>query len=193
MRGRMGLSVTQTDYEHREIVLRDKPAEMLKASPKGTVPVFITDSGRVIDESLDLLRWALSQSDPLGWLECDGARADALIWANDGDFKHHLDRYKYASRYKEDAARGDVDLSHRAAAETHIARLEESLTEGPYLLGERQSIADIAIFPFIRQFANTDREWWDSAPYAQTRDWLARHVGSALFKKVMKKYPLWNA
>lgn len=191
MRGRMGLHVSGLEYEHREIILRDKPAAMLEASPKGTVPVYIKPDGEVIEESLDLLRWALSQNDPLGWLDCDIADADALIAANDGPFKHHLDRYKYASRYKETAARGDIDLSHRFEAEKQIAVLEARLSSAEYLLGDKQTIADIAVFPFIRQFANTDKNWWDNAPYPNTQAWLTRHLESDLFKTIMKKHPLW--
>lgn len=192
MRGRMGLKASGLGYEHREILLRDKPEDMLIASPKGTVPVFITDHGTVIDESLDLLKWAICQNDPMGWLDCDPEAANALINANDTEFKHHLDRYKYASRYSEDAKRGDVDMGHRLEAETHIQNLEDCLSSGPYLLGETQSLADIAIFPFIRQFSNVEPDWWNAAPYPKTRNWLARHLESDLFKTIMKKYPLWS-
>ncbi len=188
----MGLKVSGLDYEHREILLRDKPEEMLAVSPKGTVPVFVIGH-KVIEESLELLFFALEQHDPLGWLDCDRAEADRLIARNDGEFKHHLDRYKYASRYDETAKRGDVDLSHRAQAEEIIADYETRLTHHAFLLGECQTIADIAIFPFMRQFANTDLDWWNDAPYPATRDWLTRHVESDLFKSIMTKYPLWKA
>jgi len=187
----MALHVSQLDYEHREIVLRDKPAEMLSASPKGTVPVFVEENGDVIEESLDLLHHALTQNDPLGWLECERDAANALIEDNDGPFKHHLDRYKYASRYNEGTSRGDIDLSHRAAAEKHLQRLETKLETRPYLLGQSQSYADIAIFPFIRQFANTDIKWWTDAPYPNLRRWLASHIESDLFATIMTKHPIW--
>lgn len=192
MRGRMGLKISGLEYEHREIILRDKPQEMLDASPKGTVPIFIKGNGDVIEESLELLNWALSQNDPLGWLDCDINAANALIEANDTDFKHHLDRYKYASRYNEDAQRGDTDLSHRLEAEKHLQTLEDQLSSGPYLLGKKQSITDIATFPFIRQFSNVEPGWWATAPYPKTRDWLSHHVESDLFKSIMTKYPLWK-
>ena len=192
MRGRMGLKVSGLDYEHREIILRDKPQEMLEASPKGTVPVFVKEDGGVIEESLDLLNWALSQNDPLGWLGCDIKAANALVEANDTTFKNHLDRYKYASRYNDDAKRGDTDLTHRLQAEKHIKDLETLLADSPYLLGKKQSIADIAIFPFMRQFSNVDPEWWAEAPYPKTRDWLKRHIESDLFKSTMTKFPLWK-
>jgi len=192
MRARMGLKASKLDYEHREIILRDKPQEMLDVSPKGTVPVYIKENGEVIEESLDLLLWALNQNDPHGWLDCDRAEADALIAANDTDFKHHLDRYKYASRYSDEAKRGDTDLSHRLEAEKHIQTLEDKLTDSPYLLGVKQSLADIAIFPFMRQFSNVEPDWWAASPYPKTRDWLTRHIEYDLFKSVMLKYPLWK-
>ncbi len=196
MRGRMALKVSGLEIEHREILLRDKPASMLKASPKATVPVVVLDDGRVIEESLDVMAWALENNDPHDWLKCDRDKANALIAENDGPFKHHLDRYKYASRYKDDAKRGDIDLDHRKQAEKFLATLEENLSDSGqsaprFLLGNKQSIADIAIFPFIRQFANTDREWWESAPYPHVRDWLHYHLESDLFKSVMIKHPLW--
>jgi len=169
MRGRMGLKVSGLDYEHREIILRNKPQEMLNASPKGTVPVFIKNDGKVIEESLDLLNWALSQNDPLGWMDCNIEDAQILITANDTDFKHHLDRYKYASRYSDDAKRGDIDMSHRIEAEKHIQNLEDGLAKNPYLLGDKQTLADIAIFPFMRQFSNVEPDWWAVAPYPNAK------------------------
>ena len=184
----MALHVSEIAYEHREIILRDKPASMLKASPKGTVPVFIKDDGEVIDESLDLALWALNQSDPLGWL--DGYNAE-LIEQNDGPFKHHLDRYKYASRYQDDVPRGAVDLNHRAQAEAILLELNQRLEENSFLTGPQQSFTDIAIFPFIRQFAAVEPDWWSSAPLSALREWLSRHLDSELFKSVMTKYPLW--
>ena len=193
MRGRMGLKASGAEYEHREILLRDKPAQMLELSPKGTVPVFVLGDGKVIDESLDLLRWALEQNDPLGWLDCDMSEAERLIAKNDGPFKHRLDRYKYKSRYDPTAKRGDVDLEHRAEAEEIIKEYETRLSKHAFLLGDQQSIADIAIFPFMRQFANTDINWWNTAPYPATREWLNRHIESDLFKSIMKKHPLWNS
>lgn len=191
MRGRMGLHASGLEYEHREVLLRDKPAHMLKVSPKGTVPVFIKENAEIIEESLDLLLFALSQNDPYKWTDCDTNAAEALIAANDGPFKHNLDRYKYASRYNDTAARGDVNIDHRTEAEENLKVLEARLDTHDYLLGERQSYADIAIFPFIRQFANTDLAWWEQAPYPNLRGWLTRHLNSDLFKTIMIKYPQW--
>ena len=192
MRGRMGLAASGAVYEHREVLLRDKPAAMLKASPKGTVPVFITEQGTVVDESLDVMMWALGQNDPRNWLDCDGAAADALIAANDGPFKHHLDRYKYASRYDENAPRGAVDESHRAAAIDALAPLEARLKTTPYLMGKTRTLADIATFPFIRQFAATEPDWWAGLDKPDLKTWLKTNLESDLFKTIMKKHPLWE-
>ena len=189
MRARMALYVSGIDYEHRELILRNKPASMLAASPKGTVPVFITDDGVVIDESLDLALWALKKNDPKGWMS---AYEPELIAQNDGPFKHHLDRYKYASRYDDTAARGAVDLSHRDKAEVILTQLNQRLEANSYLSGPHVSFTDIAIFPFIRQFAAVEPEWWQSTPYAALRAWLEAHINSDLFKAIMVKYPLWE-
>jgi len=193
MRARMALQACGAKYEHREVILRDKPAEMLEASPKGSVPVFITDDGAVIDESLDLMFWALEQSDPEHWLETDMSAAKSLITQNDTTFKHHLDRYKYKSRYDETAKRGDVDLGHRAKAMEIVASYEAALDSAEGLLGPT-SLADIAIFPFMRQFAATQPDWWASqTENPKVRDWLSHHLESPRFKTIMTKYPLWES
>ncbi|KWV95483.1 glutathione S-transferase [Erythrobacter sp. AP23] len=185
MRARMALSVSGAQYEHREVVLRDKPPQMLEASPKGTVPVLVAENGEVLEESLDVMRWALGQSDPEGWLDRDDP---ALIEANDGPFKHHLDRYKYATRYD------DVDPEeHRAAAFDILRMLEERLEAGAYLCGEQRGFADIAIFPFIRQFANADRAWFDVQDLPKLQAWLEGLITSDLFTGVMQKHPQWKA
>ncbi|MBO6768023.1 MAG: glutathione S-transferase [Erythrobacter sp.] len=185
MRARMALSVSGAQYEHREVVLRDKPPQMLEASPKGTVPVLVAENGEVLEESLDVMRWALGQSDPEGWLDRDDPE---LIEANDGPFKHHLDRYKYATRYD------DVDPEeHRAAAFDILRTLEERLEAGAYLCGEQRGFADIAIFPFIRQFANADRAWFDVQDLPKLQAWLEGLITSDLFTGVMQKHPQWKA
>ncbi|MBO6525805.1 glutathione S-transferase [Erythrobacter sp.] len=185
MRARMALSVSGAQYEHREVVLRDKPPQMLEASPKGTVPVLVAENGEVLEESLDVMRWALGQSDPEGWLDRDDP---ALIEANDGPFKHHLDRYKYATRYD------DVDPEeHRAAALDILRTLEERLEASAYLCGEQRGFADIAIFPFIRQFANADRAWFDVQDLSKLQAWLEGLITSDLFTGVMQKHPQWKA
>ncbi len=192
MRGRMALHASGLEFEHREIILRDKPASMLAASPKGTVPVFITKDGHVIEESLDLMHYALGRSDPENWLGVNPERTKELIADNDGPFKQHLDRYKYASRYEADTPRGAVNHEHREAAETYMAALDKQLGSEPYLFGKKQSLADIAIFPFIRQFSNVEPDWWATTPYQSLRDWLARQLDSRLFLAIMVKHQLWK-
>ena len=184
MRARMALHISGLEKEHREVVLRDKPAAMLEASPKGTVPVLVTDDGTVLEESLDIMRWALGKNDPEGWLE----RQDVeLLEATDGPFKHHLDRYKYYTRYE------DADpLEHRAQCLDHLKRLNDRLEGQPNLCGEQRGFADIAIFPFVRQCANHDREWFEGAGIANVAAWLERHVTSDLFAAIMTKYPKWE-
>jgi len=162
---------------------------MLKLSPKGTVPVVELDDGTVIDESLDVMVWTLSQNDPEEWLGPDEDTRQAmlaLIEANDGDFKHHLDRTKYAVRYD------DVDPEeHRAAAGVFLAKLEKRLAGSDYLFGEKPLLADWAILPFIRQFANIDRSRFDQERSGALRAWLDRGLESELFTTVMQKGSRW--
>lgn len=184
MRARMALAISETGVEHREVALRDKPAAMLAASPKGTVPVVVCDDGTVIDESVDVMRWALGRSDPENWLSGDDRDLIAII---DGPFKHHLDRYKYSARHDSDPQ------EHRAGAFAILEQLEGRLRENCNLCGDRRSMADIAIFPFIRQFANTDREWFDAQPLPHLQRWLGEHLDSPLFQQIMVKYDPWQA
>ena len=184
MRARMALIVAGVRCEIREVVLRDKPAELIAASPKATVPVLVADDGTVIDQSLDIMRWALARHDPEGWLAGDDA---ALIAANDGAFKHHLDRYKYPDRH------GDDPREHRAAALALLAPLEARLSAHADLCRDGRSLTDIAIFPFVRQFAAVDPAWFAAQPVVRVRTWLARHCDSALFEQAMMKRPRWRA
>ena len=191
MRARMSIVSAGIRCELREVVLRDKPAELIAISPKATVPVLQLSDGTIIDESLDVMRWALARSDPEAWLSPASAGLDeaiAVIEATETQFKHHLDRYKYPDRYD------DADpLEHRAAACDFIETLEERLAATPLLFGERACIADMAIFPFIRQFANTDSDWFAASPYRRTRAWLSRLVDGEHFLAAMKKYPQWHS
>lgn len=183
MRARMALIVSGLSIELREVVLRDKPAAMLALSPKGTVPVLALPDGRMIDQSLDIMRWALARHDPEGWLAGDD---DALIGRNDGPFKHHLDRYKYPSRH------GSDPLAHRAAAVEMLAALEGRLEESACLAGPERTLADIATFPFVRQFAGVDPDWFASQPLPRVRAWLGALTGSALFDHAMLRVPAWR-
>lgn len=189
MRARMALKYADIAVEIREIVLRDKPAEMLKASPKGTVPVLVfqddvTNEAVVIEQSLDIMHWALQQKDVDGWLNVDNAMAQELIFENDGYFKQALDKYKYAIRFPEESAE-----AYRLQAEVFLLKLEMLLSQSLFLLKAEASLVDIAIFPFIRQLAAVDSTWFESSPYPKLRAWLNKLVASDVFVSIMQKQP----
>ena len=188
MRARMAVAIAGCAVELREVVLRDKPADMLAASAKGTVPVLVLEDGSVIDESLDVMQWALSDRDPESWLGAEGAEVQALISESDGPFKHHLDRFKYATRYE-----GADPIEHRTAAEPFLLKLNERLGSNKQLFGDERSFADIAIFPFIRLFANAAGGFMQEGRFDALMRWLDGHVTSDLFLSVMKKYPQWQS
>ncbi|GAA0476102.1 glutathione S-transferase [Parasphingorhabdus litoris] len=186
MRARMALLISETPVRLREVVLRDKPEEMISASPKATVPVLVQDDGVVIDESLSIMYWALERHDPEGWLDQEEAGRE-WIAETDGDFKANLDRYKYPTRYE------DVDpIAHRSAGLKFLEKLDVRLSKKGQLLREKSSLADHAIFPFVRQFANNDRVWFDALTLPALQTWLAGHLQSDLFLTAMKKYPQWK-
>ncbi len=187
MRARMALSYAGIRVEIREIALKDKPAHMLQVSPKGTVPVLVLADGKVIDQSLDIMVWALQQNDADGWLAADAVRSQQLIAENDGAFKQNLDRYKYAIRFPEQPAE-----YYRSAGEQFLAKLELQLQSGDFLFGNSVTLADIAIFPFIRQFAAVDPSWFETTDYIKLKYWLQRLVTSALFEQVMAKQPTYT-
>jgi glutathione S-transferase len=190
MRARMALSVANQQCRLREIVLRDKPAAMTALSPKATVPVLHLADGRVLEQSLDIMLWALDRDDPDHWLSPGiGTLADmkAFITDLDGPFKHHLDRYKYATRYEEEP--NSVD--HRTEGTKILTTLDDRLTNQAHLFGANPTLADFATFPFIRQFANTDRNWFDKQPLPNLQTWLEGHLTSPLFQSIMKKWPVW--
>ena len=186
MRARMALRYSGVKVEIHEVSLKDKPAELLLASPKGTVPVLVLPDGKVIDESLDVMRWALMQNDPENWLmrnqPAQAGLAESLIAENDDSFKQALDRYKYFTRYPEQSRE-----AYRAQGEVFLAKLETLLTETRYLCRDSRSYADIAIFPFIRQFASADETWFAQSPYPHLRLWLAQLTSSSLFISIMEK------
>jgi len=187
MRARMALVASGAVVELREVLLKAKPPELLAASPKATVPVLVLSDGRVVEESLDVMQWALERSDPLSWLE--GAALDSeWISECDSDFKHWLDRYKYAERYPEHTAD-----QYRNNAEVFIQKLEDRLSVSDWMGGEAAHAVDVALFPFIRQFAGVDPSWWQSAPYPSVRRWLENWLNSALFSAIMVKYPRWES
>jgi len=190
MRARLALHASGVAIELREVALRNKPESMLAASPKGSVPVLVLPDGQVIDESWEIMLWALHQQDPDGWLgrnDACVAAATSLVIENDTAFKKNLDRYKYPGRYPEHA-----QIHYRTRAEIFLQRLEHRLRATPCLLGDTLSIADVAVFPFIRQFAEVDKNWFVQAPYVSLQHWLNNLLDSGQFDAVMKKYPPWQ-
>ncbi|MBU1757569.1 MAG: glutathione S-transferase [Alphaproteobacteria bacterium] len=182
MRARLALAISGTRCELREVRLRDKPPSLLEASPKATVPVMVAPDGAVLDESLDIMRWALAQNDPEDWL----AREDAgLIATCDGPFKRSLDQYKYAERDGTDA------LAFRAEGAAFLETLDARLAGQGQLAGPARGFADAAILPFVRQFVAVDRGWFDAQPLAHLRTWLDEHLASELFDAIMLRVEPW--
>lgn len=190
MRARLALAVSGQVCELREVVLRNKPQGLLQASPKGTVPVLVLPGGQVLEQSLDIMLWALRQRDPEGWLTPSHDSLEdmlALIAECDGPFKQALDRCKYPSRYPD----ADMDAEH-AQAVAWLGALEARLSpHQPYLFGPHAALADMAIAPFVRQFAGIDADWWTAQPWPRLQAWLAQWQASALFGQVMPKLPAW--
>ena len=189
IRARLAIKASALDVELREIKLSNKPEEMLACSPKGTVPVLILPNGTVIDESKDIMEWALNQSDPNNWLTDDVAiqqEAERLIDYNDNEFKKYLDLYKYADRYPENTAE-----YYRQQGEVFIEKLEHKLNKTKFILKENITFVDMAIFPFIRQFVFVDKDWFDKSKYNKLKKWLGMLLETSLFHDVMKKHPLW--
>ncbi len=186
MRARMGLMIAQQKVLLREVVLRDKPDAMIKASAKATVPVMVLPDGNVIDQSIDIVRWALGQNDPKNWLKYETA-ADSVIEQADGPFKSALDRYKYHVRY--DNADPHIE---RSKALTILMEWDKIIGKKGCFFGEKIGLADIAIFPFVRQFANHDRIWFDAQSIPHIHTWLAMNLESDLFTSVMHKYDKWQ-
>jgi len=190
MRARMAIAASGLMVELREVVLKKKPEQFIETSPKATVPVLVLGDGSVLDESLDILDYVLSESDPAGWKNFpDEGRSEMveLIAENDFSFKSQLDRYKYADRYPEETQ--DV---YRARCIDFLAGLEARLQRQTFLFAQRVSYADIAIFPFVRQFAKVDEKWFATAPYPALRKWLMYFTEGHLFGAVMKKYKPWT-
>ncbi|MFK7829283.1 MAG: glutathione S-transferase [Congregibacter sp.] len=202
IRARMAIASSGVSVELREVMLKNKPADMLAASQKGTVPVLQLPDGSVVDESIDVMLWALKQADPQAWLPACANDPDltpapilapslsptsaAWIRENDGSFKAWLDKYKYADRFPEhDAA------WYRSQAEGFLQALDRQLSASPWLSGDNMGFADVAVFPFIRQFAGVDQHWFECSPYRALRSWLTLLLGSALFAAVMEKHPPW--
>lgn len=190
MRARLALRASRQSCRLREVVLRDKPQSLYEASAKGTVPVLVLPEGKVLDESLDIMLWALQTNDPEHWLPTTAEErqaALALIAENDKAFKTRLDRYKYPNRYQLES--GDAD---RDAAMPWLFGLNERLTTQTFLFGMQTSIADMAIAPFVRQFAHTDPDWFRRQAWPRLLHWLDAFLDSEAFAQVMEKYPPWS-
>jgi len=185
MRARLALYASGITCELREVVLRDKPEEMLEISPKATVPVIQLQDGKVIDESRDIMIWALEQHDPYGWSEYI-TQLKELVHINDFEFKQHLDKYKYSNRNPE-----LTKERHRENGDFFLQLLNEKLKKNKFLIDEKQTIIDLSVFPFIRQFAFVDKEYFDSLPYPHLQKWLEWNLECDLFKSIMTKYPKW--
>ena len=187
MRARLALYYAQSQVELREVVLKNKPQAMLQASPKGTVPVLVLATGQVIEESLDVMLWVLEQSDPQDLLR---NREQALAWVqrNDDEFKPWLDRYKYFDRHPEAA-----QIYYRQEAEVTLQALESVLRQQPYLGGTSPDLADLALWPFIRQFAGVEPQWFWASQYSALQDWLQMFLDSIAFKVIMPKFKIWKA
>lgn len=187
IRARLAIKVSNIEVELREVALSNKPKEMLVCSPKGTVPVLVLADGIVIDESRDIMLWALTQNDPQNWLtsdKCIQKETSILIDTNDNEFKQHLDHYKYSDRFPEYPME-----TYRQQAEVFLQQLENKLNQNQYLTGDNVSLADMAILPFIRQFAYVDKDWFDKTQYRKCQIWLDQLISSTLFSEVMKKHP----
>jgi glutathione S-transferase len=188
----MALSYSQIPVEIREISLREKPAAMLMISPKGTVPVF-HQGDLVIDQSLDIMKWAIAKNDPNVWYPTDlQTEIDYLISINDGPFKKLLDSYKYPERNLNSGQESRTDILE-SAIELFIRPLNQRLMTHMHLLSDQITLADIAIFPFIRQFSMVDPIWFESSGFHELNKWLCNHLESPLFIGVMQKYSTWKA
>tara|TARA_R110000782_G_scaffold129164_1_gene220729 strand:+ start:3018 stop:3662 length:645 start_codon:yes stop_codon:yes gene_type:complete len=189
MRARMAIHKANIKCEYREVLLKNKPASMLSLSKKGTVPVLLTPHEKIIDESLEVMSWALNQYDVDGWLNEDSSLSQKLIKLNDNEFKYYLDRYKYHVGYPEYSQE-----YYRDKTTDYLALLEKCLSDNQNiaLTGDHLSFSDISIFPFIRQFANVDLVWFESSPYQLLNCWYKKIERGTLFKNCMKKYQQWT-
>ena len=190
MRARLALLASGQACELREVLLRDKPQVLIEASPKATVPVLVLPDGQVIDESLAIMLWALERHDPLAWLtptHGDLAQMLALVAENDTQFKPLLDRYKYPQRH------GQPDgVPARDAARPFIDGLQQRLAATPFLFGHQAALADMALAPFVRQFAAVAPDWFAAQPWPQVQAWLQAWQGSAWFERAMLRFPPWR-
>lgn len=187
MRARMALAVAGLRHEIREVSLRDKPAEMLLVSPKATVPVLVLQGGEVIEESRDIMLYALKRNDPERWLQGWGPGLEAMVERNDGPFKAYLDQYKYPQRF-------DVPIeTARDRGLEILMDLENCLATSPFLASQSPTLVDICLFPFVRQFAAVDPHWFQQVPLDRLRNWLSFFVEGSLFAQIMTKHSIWKS
>jgi len=189
IRARLAIKVSGVAVVHREVMLSQKPAELLAASAKATVPVLLLPAGAVLDESLDIMRWALARHDPQGWMRVEEDKA-VQFWThrNDGPFKRALDGYKYATGQ----AGGSLQAWREEAVALMLAPMEAQLAQHRFLLRETPSVADIALLPFVRQFAACDADWFSRAPLKGLQAWLVALTAQPLFESVMAKREPWR-
>ncbi|CAH6993887.1 Glutathione S-transferase [Vibrio chagasii] len=191
MRGRMGIALSKQQVLLREIVTKDKPSELLASSPKGTVPVLVLSDGKVIEQSLDVMMWALHQNDPHDLLRSSNPslseQIHQLIQQNDNEFIGHLEKYRASVRYRND----DIE-QRRNLCEAFISELEAKLAHHDYFFGDSPSLADFAVMPFVSQFVRVEKKWFVQSEYQNVGRWLRSHLESKLYTQVMKQYPLWN-
>ena len=184
MRARLSLVISKTRVELREVYLKEKPKEFLVSSVSATVPCMVTQE-KIIDESLDIMLWVLKKNDPQNWLKMPKIGFD-LIKENDGPFKHYLDKTKYHSRYPEINPE-----ESRKKASVFLIKLE-NIMDNNYLFGNDPSLADMAILPFVRQFANTDFEWFEKQNWPNVKKWLNTFISSEIFNRIQIKYDKWS-
>ena len=187
IRARLAIVHAGVAVQLREVLLRDKPEALRDISPKATVPVLVLPDGQVLEESFDILQWALSGHEQGSWRPADPSGLRELVAGNDGEFKRNLDGYKYPDRHLEQSRE-----EYRAAGELWLAELDRRLMLSPYLAGTHPGAADIAVFPFVRQFVNTDAEWFATTGYRALNSWLTAWLASSLFISVMNKYVPWQ-
>lgn len=196
MRARLAIFTSEQTVCLREVLLSQKPAQMLTASPKGTVPVLVLPSGEVLEQSRDIMLWAFAQSDPNNYQlhqplangkHSEAATVQQLMTQFDSEFIPRLEHYRSAKRYRDPKL-----LQYRTECEIYLQQLESRLAQHDFLFGGKACLVDLAIMPFIRQFARVERQWYLQSPYPEVRRWLDGYLQSAMFSKVMAQYPVWK-
>lgn len=179
MRARLAAAYMGIEYESIEVDLKNKPQALLDISPKGTVPVLVFPDGKILDESLDIILWAMPKP-----LASQQNEIEDIIRINDNEFKHNNTRYKYAERYVDEGKSQD---EYRIECEKFLQFIEQKLIHHEYLINDEISIADIAVFPLVRQFSKVNEEWFARSPYKQVQHWLKTISESDFYAKAMRK------